>query len=86
MIRLGGEKSMAEQLLTVKEVSEHLKTSIQYVYSLQKSGKLKFMKLGRLKVRESTLNKFLEEWDGYDLTDPNNPILVDINKEEEKGE
>ena len=44
------------------------------------------MKLGRLKVRESTLNKFLEEWDGYDLTDPNNPILVDINKEEEKGE
>lgn len=78
---------MAEQLLTVKEVAEHLKTSIAYIYKLHNSGLLKFMKIGRLKVRESTLNAFLEKWDGYDLTDPNNPIPVDVNEiEEEKGE
>lgn len=75
---------MAEQLLTVKEVAERLKTSIQYVYTLQKSGQLKFMKIGRLKVRESTLNAFLEKWDGYDLTDPNNPVPVEELQEQEE--
>lgn len=78
---------MAEQLLTVKEVAEYLKTSPAYIYKLHKSGILKFMKIGRLKVRESTFNSFLEKWDGYDLTDPNNPVPVDVNEiEEEEGE
>lgn len=78
---------MAEQLLTVKEVAEHLKTSIAYIYKLHNSGLLKFMKIGRLKVRESTLNAFLEKWDGYDLTDPSNPVPVDVVGEAaEEGE
>ena len=63
---------MQDVLYTVSEVAELLKTTKDYVYKLQKSGLLKFMKLGRLKVRKKTLDEFLEKYDGKDITDPFN--------------
>ena len=63
---------MSDRLLTVEQVAEILQTSVDRVYGLHKAGLLKFMKLGRLKVRESTLDAFLERFDGYDVTDPEN--------------
>lgn len=77
---------MAEHLLTVKEVAQHLKTSMAYVYKLHNCGLLKFMKIGRLKVRESTFNDFLEKWDGYDLTDPNSPVPVYVEENDYEEE
>jgi len=59
-------------LLTVKEVAMLLKTNTDYVYKLKNAGLLKFMKLGSLKCRKSTLEEFLEKYDGMDLTDPAN--------------
>lgn len=63
---------MQDVLYTVSEVAELLKTTKDYVYKLQKAGLLKFMKLGRLKVRKKTLDEFLEKYDGMDLSDPFN--------------
>lgn len=63
---------MTEMLYTVPEVAEILKTNVDYVYKLQRSGLLKFVKIGRLKCRKTTLEEFLEKYDGMDLSDPFN--------------
>lgn len=61
---------MGDELFTVKEVAEILKTNTDYVYKLHNSGLLKFMKLGRLKCRRKNLEEFLEKYDGCDISDP----------------
>lgn len=61
-----------EMLLTVPEVAKILKTNTDYVYRLKDSGQLKFLKLGRLKVRREALEDFLERMEGKDVTDPFN--------------
>ena len=63
-------------LYTVKEVSELLRTNTTYVYSLIKTGLLPVMKLGTYKVRKDSLNKFIAECEGRDLTDPNNIVII----------
>ena len=59
-----------EMLYTVNEVAKILKTNVNYVYDLRKAGLLRFMKLGSLKCRRSTLETYLEKNDGKDLTNP----------------
>lgn len=63
---------MEEMLYTVPEVAKILKTNVDYVYKLQKAGVLRFMNIGRLKCRKSTLEQFLEKYDGCDISDPFN--------------
>lgn len=63
---------MSDELYTVPEVAKILKSNTDYVYKLQRSGVLKFMKMGRWKCRKSTLEEFLAKYDGMDLTDPFN--------------
>lgn len=63
---------MEDMLYTVPEVAEILKTNIDYVYKLHKSGIIRFMKIGRLKCRKVTLEQFLEKYDGCDISDPFN--------------
>ena len=48
------------ELLTVKKVSEKLKINRNAVYLLIKEKKLRTVKLGSIKVRASTLDKFIE--------------------------
>ena len=57
-------------LLNVKETSEILKTNVDYVHKLRKSGVLPFIKLGSYKVRREALQEFLRNNEGKDLTDP----------------
>jgi len=59
-------------LYTVAEVSELLHTNKAYVYELIKAGLLPVLKLGSFKVRKESLNRFLEEYEGNDLTNPQN--------------
>ena len=66
-------------LYTVKEVSELLHTNTTYVYDLIKAGLLPVMKLGSYKVRKDSLNKFLLDCEGKDLTDPNNISVINCN-------
>jgi len=57
-------------LYTVSEVAELIKTNSGYVYGLINKGLLPALKLGSLK-RRSSLLEFLERYEGYDLTNPN---------------
>lgn len=70
---------MEEMLYTVPEVAEILKTNVDYVYKLQKAGLLRFLKIGRLKCRKSTLEDFLLKYDGCDISDPFN--VKEVEKE-----
>ena len=63
---------MDDMLYTVTEVAKILKTNTDYVYKLQRTGLLRFLKLGRLKCRKATLEDFLAKYDGQDITDPEN--------------
>lgn len=63
---------MEDMLYTVAEVAQLLKTNTDYVYKLQRSGLLRFLKLGRLKCRKATLEEFLAKYDGLDISDPEN--------------
>lgn len=45
---------------TVKEAAELLKTSQQYIRGLIEQGELQALKLGRLKIRKTSIESFLE--------------------------
>ena len=66
------------ELLTVKEVSKILKVNVHRVYDLVRAGMLPALKLGSLKIRKSSLEKFLEEYEGMDISDVNNIKPIDI--------
>lgn len=67
-----------KDLYTVKEVGEILMVNISVVYDLIKAGKLKALKLGRYKIRRTTLLEFLEEYETYDITDLNDIKKLDF--------
>lgn len=73
---------MEDILLTVKEVAKLLKTNPDYVHKLRKSGLLPFLKIGQYKVRKVSLEKFLEQYEGKDITDPFNINELERNDEE----
>ena len=60
------------ELLTIKEVSKTLKTDEPTIRRLIDKGYLKALKLGRLKVRSTELERFLDWAEGKDLSDLNN--------------
>lgn len=66
---------MEQMLYTVAEVATILKTNKTYVYSLINAGLLPALKLGSLKIRKASLEEFLKNYDGMDLTD-----LTDIKQ------
>lgn len=67
------EKILYEDMLyTVSEVATLLKTNPNAIYALIRSGKLSALKLGSMKIRKITLEKFLEDYDGKDISDPLN--------------
>lgn len=55
---------------TVKEVATLLKCNTGYVHKLKAAGLLRFLKLGCLKCRTQEIDRFLEENEGKDLSDP----------------
>ena len=65
-----------DELLTITEVSKKLKCNRNYVYSLINAGLLPHLIVGSKKVRKVALDKFLEKYEGWDLSDPNNPVQM----------
>lgn len=61
---------MEEMLYTVKEAAQILKCNTDYVHKLRRAGLIRFMKLGSFKVRRSELERFLQDAEGKDLTNP----------------
>lgn len=74
---------MNERLIyTVQEVAKLLHSSPNYIYLLIEKGYLPAIKLGSMKILRSTLEKFLIENEGNDLSDINNIKKINsINKE-----
>lgn len=70
---------MEDILYTVSETAKLIKTNPNYVYELIKQGLLPALKLGSLKIRRSTLLKFLAEYEGQDLTDLDNIKELKVN-------
>ena len=64
---------MNEKLIyTVQEVAKILHSSPNYIYTLIENGYLPAIKLGSMKILKSTLEKFLLENEGNDLSDIKN--------------
>lgn len=70
---------MQEMLFTVKQVSEILHCNPTYVYQLINNKLLPVLKLGSYKVRKSTLEEFLAKYEGYDLSDPEDVKVLEID-------
>ena len=66
---------------TVKEIAKILHTSPNYIYKLIDKGYLPAIRLGSIKVLKSSLDKFLEENEGNDLSDVNDIKKLDVSKE-----
>ena len=65
-------------IFSVKEVAEMLHSSPNYIYALIEIGYLPAIKLGSFKVVKSTLEQFLIENQGNDLSDINNIKKIKI--------
>lgn len=63
---------MEQMLYTVAETSKILKTNPNYVYELIKKGFLPALKLGSYKIRRSSIEDFLQQYENKDLTDLEN--------------
>lgn len=59
-------------LYTVKEASATLGVNVHVIYDLIKKGLLPALKIGSLKVRKESLEKFVIQYEGMDLSDLNN--------------
>ena len=71
---------MQETLYTVKEDSKIFRTNPSYVYKLIEADSLEVLNLRSLKIKKSSVDKFLEYSVGKDLSDPFNiKILNDKN-------
>ncbi|MBN1067146.1 helix-turn-helix domain-containing protein [Clostridium botulinum] len=57
------------ELLTIKEVSKKLKINATDTYKLIKSGHIKALKLGSLKVASCELDRFILQSIGKDYSD-----------------
>ena len=77
---------MEERLIyTVQEVASILHSSPNYIYELIRKGYLPAIKLGSLKVLKTTLERFLIQNEGKDLSDLNNirKVVIQVEAENE---
>ncbi len=70
---------------TVKDVAVILHTSPNYIYELIENGFLPAIKLGSIKILKTTLEKFLIENEGNDLSDPKNLKKMTIKEIDNNG-
>ena len=77
---------MEERLIyTVQEVASILHSSPNFIYELIRKGYLPAIKLGSLKVLKTTLERFLIQNEGKDLSDLNNirKVIIQVEVENE---
>ena len=78
-ITLKGVESV-RKVYTVAETAQILHVNRNKIYELIAAGLLPALKLGSLKILGSSLDEFLEKYNGYDLSDFDN-ICELIKKE-----
>ena len=65
-------------IYTVKEVAKLLHTSPNYIYKLVENGYLPAIKIGSVKILKASLEKFLQDYEGKDLS-----TIMNDNSEKE---
>ena len=72
-------------IYTAQEVAKILHSSPNYIYELIRKGYLPAIKLGSLKVLKTTLERFLIQNEGKDLSDLNNirKVVIQVEVENE---
>lgn len=60
-----------KMIYTVHEVAKMLKTSPNYIYKLVEEGYIPAIKIGSIKILKQTLERFLIENEGNDLSNLN---------------
>ncbi len=68
-----GVRLIDRPLLTVAQAAKLLQTDERNVRALLKSGRLRGLRIGAMKIRRKELDRFLEASEGYDMNDPWNP-------------
>ena len=63
-------------LYTVKEAAYVLGCNVHLVYNLVDKGLLPALKIGSLKIRKASIEKFLDKYDGMDLTNLDNIVAL----------
>lgn len=66
-------------IYTVQEVATLLHSSPNYIYALIEKGFLPALKLGSIKILKSSLENFLINNEGQDLSDINNVKVLSIS-------
>ena len=61
---------MDKPLYTIPEVAKLFQINKKTAYDLCRTGQLKCLKLGSLKVRAEEVERFLRESEGLDISDP----------------
>ena len=72
---------MSDRLLTASEAADVLSIGINTMYKLLNSGLIKYMVLGKKKIRSSELDRFMREYEGYDLSDIEHPVKIGEEKD-----
>lgn len=67
-------------IYTVKEVAKLLHCSPNYIYELIEKGYLPAIKLGSIKILKNSLDKFLIENQGNDLSDVNSIKKLNLDE------
>lgn len=58
------------KVYTVKETAEILRCNVNRIYELIEAGLLPAVKIGRLKIREEAIAEFLKNYEGKDISNP----------------
>ena len=73
------ERIKEEQIVySAQEAAKIWHSSPNYIYELVKKGKLKAVKLKSIKILKSTLEDFLKENEGNDLSDIDNIRKISV--------
>lgn len=67
-------------IYTVQEVAALLHSSPNYIYTLIEKGLLPALKLGSIKILKSSLEKFLIDNEGQDLSDIDNVKNLNLER------
>lgn len=74
-----GVRLIDRPLLTVAQAAKLLQTDERNVRALLKSGRLRGLRIGAMKIRRKELDRFLEASEGYDMNDPWNPKAFTVD-------
>ena len=72
---------MGKMMFTVPEAAGLLGVSKDIAYELIKAGLLVPLKFKSYRISEAELDRFINKWNGWDLSDPYNPVKLELGGE-----